>query len=86
MPNQETQTNETTEQMLIESMNDMKLENDKLSKELKKYKRIEQTMISLDLIMDDIQDVNCESDEGSDNAFIPLDIFYMIKRLISNVL
>ena len=60
MPNQETQTNETTEQMLIESMNDMKLENDKLSKELKKYKRIEQTMISLDLIMDDIQDVNCD--------------------------
>ena len=58
--NQETQTNETTEQMLIESMNDMKLENNKLSKELKKYKRIKQTMISLDLIMDDIQDVNCD--------------------------
>ena len=33
--NQETQTDETTEQMLIESMNDMKIQNEKITKRFK---------------------------------------------------
>lgn len=83
MSNQETQTNETTEQILIESMNDMKIENEKLQKDLGSAKNQKRLIEGLYEILDTICDEYdvFEYDEDDPNIFISKDIIKLVRNM-----